>query len=126
VLERVHLAQAGVIPNLENRLNRFALSSKLFEYVALQIPVVCADLPTMREHFTDKELLFFRPGDARSLAVALITVARDPIGARERASAASERYERDDNWRGNAERYARVLKACVRTGTEVRLDQLSN
>ena len=109
VLERVSGADVGVIPNLANRLNRFALSSKLFEYVALRIPVVSADLPTIREHFTDDELLFFRPGDARSLAHALLAVARDPTGARKRASAAFERYKRDYDWRTNAERYASVL-----------------
>jgi glycosyltransferase involved in cell wall biosynthesis len=38
VLEHVSVADVGVIPNIANRLNRFALSSKLFEYVALGIP----------------------------------------------------------------------------------------
>jgi glycosyltransferase involved in cell wall biosynthesis len=113
VLERVRLAQAGVIPNLENRLNRFALSSKLFEYVALKIPVVCADLATMREHFTDEELLFFRAGDSHSLANALLSLTRDPASARQRATAALQRYERDYAWRINAKRYTTVLNACA-------------
>jgi glycosyltransferase involved in cell wall biosynthesis len=126
VLERVRLAQVGVIPNLENRLNRYALSSKLFEYVALQIPVVCADLPTMREHFTDEELLFFRPGDSRSLADALLSLARDPAGARARAKAALRRYERDYRWSVNAKRYAAVLNACANSGAEARRRHLSN
>jgi glycosyltransferase involved in cell wall biosynthesis len=126
VLERVHLAQAGVIPNLENRLNRFALSSKLFEYVALRIPVVCADLPTMREHFTDEELLFFRPGDSHSLANALLSLARDPASARQRATAALQRYERDYSWSINAKRYATVLNACATTGGEGRAHHFSH
>jgi glycosyltransferase involved in cell wall biosynthesis len=113
VLERVQLAHVGVIPNLPNRLNRFALSSKLFEYVALQIPVVCADLPTMREHFTDQELLFFRAGDSRSLASAILSVARDPAAAHQRARAALRRYEREYSWSVNAKRYATVLNACT-------------
>jgi glycosyltransferase involved in cell wall biosynthesis len=59
VLERVRSANVGVIPNLPIELNRFALSSKLFEYVALGVPVVSADLPTIREHFADDEVRFF-------------------------------------------------------------------
>ena len=61
VLAAVQSAHVGVIPNLSSRLNRFALSSKMFEYVALGVPVVSADLPTIREHFSDEEVLFFRP-----------------------------------------------------------------
>jgi glycosyltransferase involved in cell wall biosynthesis len=114
VLEHVKGADVGVIPNLANRLNRFALSSKLFEYVALRIPVVSADLPTIRAHFTDDELLFFRPGDARSLAAAFLAVARDPIGARKRATAAFDRYKSEYHWKANAERYASILNSLRR------------
>ncbi len=78
-------ASVGVVPNLPIRLNRFALSSKLLEYVALEIPAVCADLPTLRAHFTHDEVTFFKAGDAEALADAIVGIARDPAGARRRA-----------------------------------------
>ena len=74
VLSRVRSASVGVIPNLPTPLNRFALSTKLFEYVALGVPVVAADLPTIREHFSDEEVLFFRRRRRRSLASALASL----------------------------------------------------
>jgi glycosyltransferase involved in cell wall biosynthesis len=91
VLERIQGASAGVVPNLPNRLNRFALSTKLFEYVASGIPAVVAGLPTLREHFDESEVWFFAPGDSQSLAQALAAVAADPAEARRRAAAARER-----------------------------------
>jgi glycosyltransferase involved in cell wall biosynthesis len=109
VLERVAGASIGVIPNLATRLNQFALSSKLFEYVALEIPVVSADLPTIREHFDEDEVLFFRAGDAASLADAISAVAADPSAALARADRALARYRRDYRWHANAARYAAVL-----------------
>jgi glycosyltransferase involved in cell wall biosynthesis len=63
VLARVGRGSVGVVPNLPIPLNRFALSTKLFDYVALGVPVVCADLPTMRRYFSDKEVTFFMAGD---------------------------------------------------------------
>lgn len=111
VLSLVQGARVGVIPNLPTRLNRFALSSKLFEYVALGIPVISADLPTIRAHFDDKEIRYFRAGDAGSLADALVDVATDPDAAAARAFAARARYE-EYRWSGNAARYVAVLNSA--------------
>ena len=108
VLERAAQADVGVIPNLPTRLNHFALSSKLLEYVDIGVPVVAARLPTIAEHFSPREVAFFEPGDVNSLARALVDVADHPGDARTRASAARARYE-EYRWEKNARRYARVL-----------------
>lgn len=110
VLALAQGAGVGVIPNLPTRLNRYALSSKLFEYVALGIPVVSADLPTIRAHFDDSEIRYFRAGDAESLAEALLDVARYPHDAAERVAAARARYQ-EYRWPGNAARYLALLEA---------------
>ena len=116
VLTRVRGADVGVIPNLATRLNKFALSSKLFEYVVLSIPVVCADLPTIREHFSDDEVLFFTAGDAVSLARALEAVASDPAAAAARAARALARYRKEYTWATSGEEYVGVLKRLTAPG----------
>jgi glycosyltransferase involved in cell wall biosynthesis len=112
VLARVRGASVGVVPNLPITLNRFALSTKLFEYVALGVPVVAADLPTIREHFSDSEISFFRAGDADDLADALVRIAADRSAADARAREALIRYE-TYRWELNAPRYLAVLKGDV-------------
>jgi glycosyltransferase involved in cell wall biosynthesis len=107
-LARVNGASVGVVPNLPTPLNRFALSSKLFEYVALGIPVVSADLPTIREHFSADEVQFFRPGDEESLADALLAVLRDPSRAAMLVERARRRYQLY-RWDINAGRYLAIL-----------------
>jgi glycosyltransferase involved in cell wall biosynthesis len=108
VLELVSSADVGVIPNLANRLNRFALSSKLFEYVVAGVPVISAELPTIRAHFSEDELLFYPSGDSDALARALIETAQNPDAAAKRAEAARRRYE-GYRWPVYADRYARIL-----------------
>lgn len=112
VLSKIRGASVGVVPNLPTRLNRFALSTKLFEYVALGIPVICADLPTIRAYFGPEEVRFFRAGDADSLAEALAEVAGAPEESAARAAAASLRYE-DYRWPINSRRYVALLDRLV-------------
>jgi glycosyltransferase involved in cell wall biosynthesis len=110
VLTRIAGATVGVVPNLPSRLNRFALSTKLFEYVVLGIPVVVSDLPTLRRHFSSEEVEFFRAGDAQALRNALVRVADDYEAALARAAAARDRYRESYDWEGQARRYIRMLE----------------
>lgn len=118
VLELVRGADVGLIPNLPGRLNRYALSSKLFEYVALGIPVAMSDLPTLRAHFDDDEALFFRAGDAVALADAVVAISRDRAAAECRAERARERYE-TYRWHVNVERYLTALDGGTPHGRPV-------
>jgi glycosyltransferase involved in cell wall biosynthesis len=90
---RVAGASCGVIPNRQSRLNRFALSSKLLEYVALEIPVVVSRLETLAAHFDSEEVTFFEPGEVESLAEAIAWVAEHPAEAREKTERARRRAE---------------------------------
>jgi glycosyltransferase involved in cell wall biosynthesis len=92
-VSRVAGASCGVIPNRQSHLNRFALSSKLLEYVALDIPVVVSRLETLAAHFGPEEVTFFDPGDVESLAEAIAWVAEHPAEAREKTKRAQRRAE---------------------------------
>jgi len=116
VLERVNGASVGVIPNLPIPLNRFALSSKLFEYVVLGVPVISATLPTIQEYFSDDEVQFFEPGSVESLANALLAVARDPQQAESRAERARRRYAAY-RWEVNARAYVAILDRLSAEGS---------
>jgi glycosyltransferase involved in cell wall biosynthesis len=107
-LREVASASCGVIPNRPSLLNRFALSSKLFEYVALGIPVVVSRLETLEQHFSDEEVTFFEAGDPSSLVDALCWVAAHPQDAGRKAELASERA-RQYAWGVQRERYLSLL-----------------
>jgi glycosyltransferase involved in cell wall biosynthesis len=109
VLARVQSAAVGVVPNLPIQLNRYALSSKLFEYVALGVPVACADLSTLRQYFAEDEVAFFKAGDVDSLAAVLRRIADDPVAAAKSAAAARRRYDEEYRWEIQSRAYSSVL-----------------
>jgi glycosyltransferase involved in cell wall biosynthesis len=112
-LERVALAQCGVIPNRPSEYNRFALSSKLFEYVALGIPAVVARLETLAAHFDPDEVTFFEPGDASALARAITWVAQNPAAAEGMAVRARTRGH-EYSWAEHRRRYLEVIASRPR------------
>jgi glycosyltransferase involved in cell wall biosynthesis len=109
VLELVQSASAGVICNLPVERNKAAIPTKLFEYARLGVPIVTADLPAIREHFSPREVWFFAAGDVDALTEALRNVAAAPDEADARASAARQRYE-EYSWPANARRYVALLE----------------
>jgi glycosyltransferase involved in cell wall biosynthesis len=105
-------ASCGVIPNRPSRLNRFALSSKLLDYVALEVPVVVARLETLAAHFSPEEATFFEPDNAESLAEAVAWVAENPTIARAKARRARRRAA-DYGWSVSRARLLEALSCAA-------------
>jgi glycosyltransferase involved in cell wall biosynthesis len=92
-LRDVATCDIGVVPLEALPINDFALPSKLLEYVALGLPVVCARTATIARHFAEDELSFFTAGDADDLARRLRAVIANEHAARASAARAARRYE---------------------------------
>jgi glycosyltransferase involved in cell wall biosynthesis len=89
LLELLIRADIGVVP----MLFEYQSPSKMFEYVALGKPVIASDRKTFRQYFDEQEVLYFKTGDAKSLAEVLERAIRLPSMTREMADRAGLRYE---------------------------------
>ncbi|MDD4319285.1 MAG: glycosyltransferase family 4 protein [Candidatus Peribacteraceae bacterium] len=78
---------------------------KVFEYLAAGRPIVCADLPPLRDVLSEETAVFCPPGDPAALADALEKVLRDPSLATSLAARGKE-LVRHHTWE---ERMKRVL-----------------
>jgi glycosyltransferase involved in cell wall biosynthesis len=112
VLEKVAGAAVGVIANLPIPRNDFIVPQKLYEYAALGVPIVAADLPAMREYWSEDTVRYFRAGEVASLAEALQDTFDHPDATATRVSAARARYA-ELAWSGEAEKYRGLLLRLI-------------
>lgn len=91
---------------------RWVVTTKLFEYVALGIPVVVARLETLVAHFSQDEVTFYEPCDAASLTEAIRWVADHPAEAEVKTVQAKARAE-EYSWERNRARYLATLQRQI-------------
>lgn len=85
----------GVVPNRRSPATELMLPVKMMEYFAVGVPVVAADLPTIRHYVGEDVVTFFDPGDADALASALVSLLSNADrrrAQREAGFAFNERY----------------------------------
>jgi glycosyltransferase involved in cell wall biosynthesis len=115
-MDRVRQATLGIAPILADGYGDLLLPTKILEFAALQIPMVCSRLPSIEEHFPPDAVAYFEPGDAVGLAAQLARLLGDPASAREQARRARVAMT-ELSWESAATRYLDVLGI---TGTRAR------
>ena len=83
---------------------------KLFEYMAVGKPIVCKDMPALREILDDSSATFFEAGSIVGLAEALTRVLDAPGAAHEIGERALQRSA-EYTYRGRAEKIAAVVRS---------------
>ena len=64
----------GVIPNRRNVATELMLPVKLLEYVSLGLPAIAPRLKTIEHYFSADMVTYFEPGDADSMAAAILAM----------------------------------------------------
>jgi len=102
-------ASVAVLPNTaEANSIHYTSPLKLFEYLAHGVPIVAADLPSLREILGRENAIFFTPGDPTALANALRN-ARADRALREGQRRKNRRLAREHTWAKRAEKIAKVI-----------------
>jgi len=108
----LNAADVLVIPDTVTGMTASPL--KLFEYMAVGRPIVCKDMPALREIVDEKSAIFFPEGDVDSLASALRALKLDPARAESLGRQARERSE-GYTYRARAEKIAEVVNSLLRS-----------
>ena len=105
----------GILPFHDCDHIRASLANKLFEYMALGLPIIASDIPVQTRIVMDTGCgLVFPPGDAVALANAIERLATDATLARECADAGRRATQSLYNWDVDGARFVAALEAVHR------------
>ena len=71
-------ADIGIDPKRDGVLAGEGLSSKCMEYLAIGLPAVVSGIKAARTYYDETMVRFFRPGDKKDLAMAVIELYKNP------------------------------------------------
>ena len=68
----------GVVPKLNNSFGGEAFSTKIMEFMAMNVPVIASRTRIDEYYFTDEMVQFFESGSAEDLATKILCLMRSP------------------------------------------------
>ena len=81
IAQAIPKATVGLIPNKRTPFTEINMPTRIFEYLCLNRPVIAPRTRGILDYFSLEELIFFEPGDAKSLASVLRWVHDNPDDA---------------------------------------------
>ena len=111
VADAIASADIGLAPTRRDEFTDFSLSTKIFEYAAMEKPVVASRLPTVERYFGEA-LCYFDPGDPASLAGAVRRLAEDGA-CRDGLVASAGARVRQLSWEREAARYVSIIEGLA-------------
>jgi len=105
-------ADVLVLPNSsEDKRSKFWTSPlKMFEYMAAEIPVIAAALPSVKEILNENNALFFKPDNSQDLATKIKYVLDNPNKAQKLAKQAKQNVQHY-TWQKRAEKIINFINA---------------
>jgi glycosyltransferase involved in cell wall biosynthesis len=107
-------ADIGIVPKRADSYGNMAFSTKIFEFMALGVPVIVSDTQIDKYYFDDSNVKFFKSGDEKNLAEAIFDLAKNPE-ARNRLVENGYRHAIKNSWEIKKQDYISLIDR-LRTG----------
>lgn len=94
MLKMLAESDIGLVPMEKNAYSDLIHTNKMFEYIAMGKPVIISRTKAVEAYLNDSCLMFFRPGDERDLAHAILELCDNPAKRESLIYNAQKRYEK--------------------------------
>ena len=105
-------ADLGVVPKRKDGFGNEAFSTKILEFMALNVPMIIPDTEVDTYYFDDSVAKFFSAGDESSLADAMLLMINDRE-LRETLTRNATKFVADYSWDVNQEKYLGLVAGLV-------------
>jgi glycosyltransferase involved in cell wall biosynthesis len=105
-------ADIGIAPTRRDQYTDFSLSTKIFEYGAMRLPVVASRLPMVVETFGPDTVVTYEPGDPESIIAAIEQLIDDPAD-RERRIDATATLVAAGGWERDSAHYVELIESLA-------------
>ncbi len=113
-------ADLGLVPNRLSVFTEINFPTRIFEYLAMNKPVIVPSTRGIRDYFNDDEILFFEPSNTSDLAAKILWAYENPVELKRLVENGRLVYERN-YWETERERFlgmvGRLLKLQSTTVT---------
>jgi glycosyltransferase involved in cell wall biosynthesis len=108
IAEKMALSDLGVVPKRADDFGNEAFSTKIFEFMALNVPVLISSTKVDRYYFDESVVMFFESGNERELSEKILFLAKSRKFREELAARASE-FVKQYSWDVNKDDYFRIV-----------------
>jgi glycosyltransferase involved in cell wall biosynthesis len=118
MIAEILAADVTVVPMKRNPYSVLVHTNKMFEYLALERPIVASRLDSVAAYFSDDAIKYFEPDDDADLARRLRETFADREAAAKRARTATAIYE-DYRWTAERRKYLAVYDSLLEGAVDV-------
>lgn len=108
VAEIMATIDIGVVPKRSSPFGNEAFSTKIMEFMAMNVPVIASRTRIDEHYFTEEMLQFFEPDNAEDLAAKILELMRS-VAKRAALCRAAETFIADNHWDEMKHKYFNVL-----------------
>jgi glycosyltransferase involved in cell wall biosynthesis len=101
-------ADLGIEPKSKNTFANEALSTKILEFMIMNIPVIASDTTAHKYYFTDKQIMFFESDNYYKLADCIEVVLKNKTFREELIKNSSE-FINENNWQKKQDQYLDIV-----------------
>jgi glycosyltransferase involved in cell wall biosynthesis len=112
IAEAIHNADLGVIPNRRSAFTALNFPTRIFEYLAMNRPVIAPATRGITDYFSDNELLMFEQENLQDLAEIIFYAWKHPAEVKEFVQLGNNVYQRH-LWNGEKAFYLKQVEKSL-------------
>lgn len=102
----------GVIPNRLSPFTQINMPTRIFEYLAMDRPVISPSTIGIRDYFDDSNMLFFNPDDPADLARQIVWVHENPDAVPVLVERGKAVYQ-EQTWNRQRDRFLKIAEELI-------------